>query len=91
MSMNDPSANPQWSLQSPPKAGMKGSTKVLIGLAIGFGLLCVLCCGIFGGLGYYLKRAASHDPQTVRQVTESMVQMEIPERIQTDNVVRRED
>ena len=46
MSMNDPGTNPQWPQQPPPKTGMKGSTKVLIGLAIAFGVLCVLCCGI---------------------------------------------
>ena len=79
MSMNDPGTNPQWPQQPPPKTGMKGSTKVLIGLAIAFGVLCVLCCGIVGGAVYYFRNAASQDPQKVRQVTESMVQMDIPD------------
>ena len=62
MSMNDPSTNPQWPQQPPPKTGMKGSTKVLIGLAIAFGVLCVLCCGVFGGVAYYFKRGAARIP-----------------------------
>jgi hypothetical protein len=78
MATNYPTTDPQWPYQQPPKAGMKGSTKFLIGAGIGCGVLLLLCCGGGVGVVYYGSRSMSNDPQAVRQVTDSMIAMDIP-------------
>ncbi|MEX0979176.1 MAG: hypothetical protein WDZ48_10005 [Pirellulales bacterium] len=64
------------------RPGMSGGTKVLLGLGIGCGVLVLLCCGVFGIGGYFFGRSVQHamseDPATIRNVTDSIVTIEIP-------------
>jgi hypothetical protein len=65
-----------------PRQGMSGTAKVLIGAGIGCGLLVLLCCGFFGGSAFLFVKEAkdslSKDPARIREVTESIVTIEIP-------------
>jgi len=68
------------------RPGMSSGAKVLIGLGVGCGVLVLLCCGFFGVTAYFFGRsfqkAMSEDPATVRQVTDSIVSIEVPEPLQ---------
>ena len=65
-----------------PRAGMSGTAKVFIGLGIGCGVLVLLCCGIFGGSAFWFvkstKDSISKDPAKIREVTDSIVTIEVP-------------
>ncbi len=80
MSMPEP-INPYDSPDT-TKPGMSGSTKVLLGVGIGCGVLALLCCGgviiaaVFFGRSF--SQATSTEPETIRAVTESIVTIEIP-------------
>lgn len=80
MSMPEP-INPYDSPET-VKPGMSGSTKVLLGVGIGCGVLALLCCGglIIGGVffGRSFSKAVSTEPDTIRAVTESIVSIEVP-------------
>lgn len=80
MSMPEP-INPYDSPET-VKPGMSGSTKVLLGVGIGCGVLALLCCGgvIIGGIfvGRSVQQAASEDPEAIRAATQSIVDIEIP-------------
>lgn len=61
---------------------MSGTTKVLLGLGIGCGVLFLLCCG-GGGLGIYfygksVQESISKDPAKIREVTAEIVAIEVP-------------
>ena len=66
--------------------GMSGTTKVLLAFGIGCGVLLLLCCGLvgFGGFaGYrYFQNALIDDPDKVRQITDAIVTIEIPESLE---------
>ncbi len=86
MSTNNPFDNQTWDEQAaapPPKPGMSTGTKVLLILLIIFGGIALLCCGglIAGGiyLSKYINESVSKDPTVVRQVTQQIVTMTIPE------------
>jgi hypothetical protein len=69
--------------QMPPEQrGMSGTTKVLLAFGIGCGVLVLLCCGVFGIGGYFAanfaKNSFSDDPVKARDITESIVTIEIP-------------
>jgi hypothetical protein len=80
MSTSEP-MNPYDSPQT-PQPGMSSGAKVLLGLGIGCGVLVLLCCG--GGIiaavffGRSMQQAMSEDPETVRIVTESIVEIDVP-------------
>jgi hypothetical protein len=61
-----------------------GSSKVLWGLAIGCGVLVVLCCGGVGlsGFLFYRSMNLSQDAADVRAVTESIVTIEVPPELE---------
>lgn len=80
MSMPEP-MNPY---DSPPpvKQGMSGGAKVLLGVGIGCGVLVLLCCGGLGIGGYFfgrnLQQAISEEPEKIREVTTSIVEIDVP-------------
>jgi len=86
MSMNDPTFNSPSFEQAPPKTGMSGGSKVLVGLGIGCAVVVFLCCG--GGilLGLYFKNYAqqtlNQDPQVVKQKTDQIAKIKLPAAFQ---------
>jgi hypothetical protein len=68
------------------RPGMSGAAKVLIGLGIGCGVIVLLCCGGFIFTGFWFTRsiqqAMSEDPATVRNVTDSMVTIDVPAELE---------
>jgi hypothetical protein len=72
----------------PPRQGMSGTAKLLIGLGIGCAVLAVVCCG--GGLvmvfmlGKSISEAASESPEKIREITASIVEIEIPDSFQPE-------
>jgi hypothetical protein len=72
----------------PAPQGMSGTSKVLLGLGIGCGLVLLLCCGGFAGLTFYwynlAKNATSTDPATIRRVTDEIVSIMIPETLKPE-------
>ncbi len=91
MSMNDPFGNQQWDQPTPPppRPGMSSGTKVLLILAIIFGVLLLICCGGFILMGIfarnYMGEAMSQDPAVVRQITERILpKLKIPEPLQPE-------
>lgn len=79
--MDSNSMNPNWA-PPPPKPGMSGAAKVLIGLGIGCGLMLLLCCGGFFGFGLYMQRwltkSVISDPAAVDSIAASMAKIEVP-------------
>ncbi len=85
MSMNPP-VNPNWMEPPPPRQGMSGAAKVLVGLGIGCGVMMVLCCGGFIALSVYFKQwldqSIASDPAAVRQIGSEIARIEIPDDLQ---------
>jgi len=90
MATNNPfeNENQNWAQQLPPppaRSGMRTSTKVILILLIVFGGLALLCCG--GGIatfvyfGKSIANSVSQDPKVVRQVTQQIAQISIPEAL----------
>lgn len=79
--------NPYDSPESLP-SGTGGAKKVLLGLGIGCGLMAVICCG--GGLvsmywlGKSIQQATSKDPAKIREVTEQIATIAIPDKFQPE-------
>jgi hypothetical protein len=77
-----PPINP-YDVPEPRRPGMSGTSKVLLGLGVGCGALLLICCGVAGIGGYYAynlaKNAMSTDPDTIREVTNEIVTITIPE------------
>ena len=67
------------------RPGMSGTTKVLLGMGIGCGVLVLLCCGFFGASTFWLVRTAQHaltqDPEEIRRLTDQIVNIKIPESL----------
>jgi len=67
------------------RPGMSGTTKVLLGMGIGCGVLVLLCCGFFGASTFWLVRAAQHalteDPNEIRRLTDEIVAIKIPDSL----------
>ncbi|HIQ22745.1 MAG TPA: hypothetical protein EYH34_16090 [Planctomycetes bacterium] len=51
-------------------------------LGLLFAGACVVCCGGLVGLGWYFMRGMTDDPAEVRRVTQQMLQIELPEKLQ---------
>ena len=85
MSMSPPEMTPN-GMQPSPKPGMSTGAKVLIVLAIVFGILLVLCCGGVIATFFYLQSYAaesfSEDPAKVAAVTQEIAQLDIPEGLE---------
>lgn len=64
----------------PAKKGMSTGVKILIGLLAGGGVFALICCGGLFYLGQKVIDSAVETPEEVRQVSESIVHMEVPER-----------
>jgi len=66
------------------EGGSSGGSKLLWGLVIGCGAIGVLCCGAAGFVGWFgyatVASAVSENPQDVRQNTEQILSIDIPER-----------
>jgi len=69
----------------PPRQGMSGTTKVLLGFGIGCGLLLLLCCGVFGLGGVYVaqlaKKSVTEDAGKIREITDEVVSIKLPESL----------
>jgi hypothetical protein len=67
------------------RPGMSGTTKVLLGMGIGCGVLVLLCCGFFGASTFWLVRTAQQaltkDPEEIRRLTDQIVAIKIPESL----------
>jgi len=67
----------------PERRGMSGTSKVFLAFGIGCGVLVLLCCGVIGIGGYftanYAQNSFSEDPAKVREVTDEIAQINIPE------------
>lgn len=67
------------------RPGMSGTTKVLLGMGIGCGVLVLLCCGFFGASTFWLVRTAqqalTEDPNEIRRLTDTIVAIKIPESL----------
>jgi hypothetical protein len=75
--MGPPSPPPQ-----PPKRGMSTGVKVVLILGIIFGVLAVVCCGIFGGIAWWAGKSMSEDPAVVRSTTKEITDIDIPPPLQ---------
>ncbi len=75
----------------PPKSGMSGTTKVLIGLGIGCGVVLLLCCGGFVTVSYWgynlAKNATSKDPATIQRVTGEIVTIDVPQSFRPESSI----
>jgi hypothetical protein len=69
----------------PPRPGMSGATKVLLGLGVGCGLIVLLCCGVFGAGTFFVaqmaQQALSNDPDKVHDLTAEIVTIQIPDTL----------
>ncbi len=67
---------------STESAGMSKGTKVMLVLAGGAGLLCLVCCGVgaymFNQFQQKIENAVNDDPEVARQVARDIVDWEIP-------------
>lgn len=92
MSIDSNTMNPNWT--QPPKPGMSGAAKVLVGMGIGCGVMLLLCCGGLFGVGFYMqhwiKNAVSEDAASVRDLTASMAKIDVPEGLQPTLAFRLE-
>jgi len=61
------------------KKGMSTRAKVLIWLGVGFGGLCLLCCGGLVWIGYHFANSVSQDPAEIATVTEEMAGIDVPD------------
>ncbi len=79
--------NPYDNAESRPP-GMSGTTKVLLGLGIGCGVLALLCCGGAGVTMYWfgksIQESMSKDPAKIREVTNEIVTIDIPASFQPE-------
>ncbi len=76
------STEPLFSAEPPPRTGMSGTTKVLLGLGLGCGFVMLLACGgvcvFFFYAQSYIKNSATQDPAKIRNLTNDIVDIEIP-------------
>jgi len=85
MATNDPFANQNWAQQPPPPPhqGMSSGTRVLLIVLLIFGGLGLLCCGgVVGTFVYFgrqIAQATSEDPHVIRDMTQQITQISIPE------------
>lgn len=67
------------------RPGMSGTTKVLLGMGIGCGVLVLLCCGFFGASTFMLvrmaKQALTEDPNEIQRLTDTIVNIKIPDSL----------
>ena len=75
--------DPMTGLPVQPRKGMSGWGKFFLVMAIGSGLMVVVCCGVAGVMMYGGYRmfadAFSQDPAVVRQVADSITAIDVPE------------
>ncbi len=60
-----------------PRTGMSTAVKVLIGLLVAGGLFIVVCCGV--GI-YFFSRASVTTPEGVRELTNEIIQIDVPDQ-----------
>jgi len=64
---------------------MSGTSKVLLGLGVGCGVMLILCCGLLGFSGYAFVRLAKNstvrDPQQIEDILAEIVTIEVPETL----------
>ncbi len=93
MSIDSSTMNPNWAPQ-PSKPGMSGGAKLLIGIAIGCGIMMLLCCGGLFGVGFFMQRwvqkAINQDPAAVREQTASMLKIDVPAGLEPTLAFRME-
>lgn len=87
MSFDSPDPHDSPDAAGPPeKQGTSAGSKVLLILGIIFVILVVLCCGgliaAYFWANSYFGEAMSEDPQVVRQLTDEIVSIDVPEQLQ---------
>lgn len=91
MSSNPPNPYEYQPGMPPPRQGMSTGTKVLLILAIVFGILLVLCCGGVIMLGWwgqsYATKAMSNDPAKIRALTQELLPMTVPAELQPQQML----
>jgi hypothetical protein len=80
-----PPINP-YDVPEPRRPGMSGTSKVLLGLGVGCGVMMILCCGVLGLGGWAMVRIAKdstvHDPKQVEDILDEIVTIEVPESLE---------
>lgn len=84
MSIEDPNAYP---VGPPVKRGMSTAAKVLLILGCLVGLGVLGCCGVSFYFGYKMKDAFTQDPVKIRERTQAIVEISIPEVLIPDRAM----
>ena len=68
-----------------PRAGMSGTSKLLLGMGIGCGVLVIVCCGGTIGSLYWIgktaQEAVTKDPAKIQELTEQIVSISVPDNL----------
>ena len=62
-----------------PKTGMSTGVKVLIGCGVIGGVMALVCCGGFMYLGMQVANMATEDPVEVRNISDEIADIELPD------------
>ncbi|MGD9722047.1 MAG: hypothetical protein AB7O59_09955 [Pirellulales bacterium] len=70
----------------PERRGMSGTSKALLALGIGCGVLLLLCCGVFGLSGIAMMRFAKNSTITeaprIREISDEIATIKVPESLE---------
>jgi hypothetical protein len=82
------SSEPSWSESEAPQRGMSTTTKMLLIFGGIGGVLMLACCGGVAYIGVrgaaFLQQSFSEDPVVIRQRTQDMVQIDIPDSFEPE-------
>jgi hypothetical protein len=62
----------------PPSGGMSGGMKACLIIGGVIGLCCLLCCGVFGYLGFQMVPKVTHDPATINSYRDQIAKIDLP-------------
>lgn len=76
----------------PPEQKSSGGGKLLLGIGIGCGIVGLLCCGGFAGLGWwtadFFRNAVSTDPAKIATERDRIASVAIPDRLEPQMMFR---
>ena len=68
-----------WGDQPPaPPSGMSGGMKACLIIGCVFGLCCILCCGVFGFLGYKMVPKITENAAEINDYRDQIAKIELP-------------
>jgi hypothetical protein len=67
-----------WDQAPAPPSGMSGGMKACIIIVCVLGFCCVLCCGVFGYLGYTMMPKVSENPADVDATRAAICKIDLP-------------